>query len=117
GPEVILKALADPKIRQKYDVTVVGNRDLLAQTYYKLNLTENLPPLVNPDELSVIDVQLNGEIKGEIIPGIGNAASGAASFAYMECAIAQTLASKFDAIVTGPIAKSAWKAAGYNYPG
>ena len=48
---------------------------------------------------------------------MGNAASGAASFAYMEYAIAQTLAGKFDGIVTGPIAKSAWKAAGYNYPG
>ncbi|MDZ8081763.1 MAG: 4-hydroxythreonine-4-phosphate dehydrogenase PdxA [Nostoc sp. DcaGUA01] len=117
GPEVILKALADPAISKKYDVTVVGNQDLLAQTYEKLNLTQNLVPLVNPELLSVIDVQLKEEIKGEIIPGIGNAASGAASFAYMEYAIAQTLAGKFDGIVTGPIAKSAWKAAGYNYPG
>ncbi|MDZ8239896.1 MAG: 4-hydroxythreonine-4-phosphate dehydrogenase PdxA [Nostoc sp. ChiQUE01a] len=117
GPEVILKALADPAISKKYDVTVVGNQDLLAQTYEKLNLTQNLVPLVNPELLSVIDVQLKEEIKGEIIPGIGNAASGAASFAYMEYAIAETLAGKFDGIVTGPIAKSAWKAAGYNYPG
>ncbi|MBL1202565.1 MAG: 4-hydroxythreonine-4-phosphate dehydrogenase PdxA [Nostoc sp. ZfuVER08] len=117
GPEVILKALADPTISQKYDITVVGNPDLLAQTYERLNLTQNLVPLVNPELLSVIDVQLNEEINGEIIPGIGNAASGAASFAYMEYAIAQTLAGKFDGIVTGPIAKSAWKAAGYDYPG
>jgi 4-hydroxythreonine-4-phosphate dehydrogenase len=35
----------------------------------------------------------------------------------MEYAIAQTLAGKFDGIVTGPIAKSAWKLAGYDYPG
>ncbi|OYD90538.1 4-hydroxythreonine-4-phosphate dehydrogenase PdxA [Nostoc sp. 'Peltigera membranacea cyanobiont' 210A] len=117
GPEVILKALADPEIRQKYDVTVVGNGDLLAQIYHKLNLTENLVALANPDELSISDVQLDGKIKDQIISGIGNAASGAASFAYMEYAIAQTLAGKFDGIVTGPIAKSAWKTAGYNYPG
>ncbi len=117
GPEVILKALTDPEISQKYDVTVVGNRDLLAQTYEKLNLTGNLAALANPDRFAVIDVQLNAEIKSQIIPGGGNAASGAASFAYMEYAIAQTLAGKFDGIVTGPIAKSAWKAAGYNYPG
>ncbi|MEH1807327.1 4-hydroxythreonine-4-phosphate dehydrogenase PdxA [Nostoc sp.] len=117
GPEVILKALADPEIRKKYDVTVVGNGDLLAQIYYKLNLTENLVALANPDDLSISDVQLDGKIKGEIISGIGNVASGAASFAYMEYAIAQTLAGKFDGIVTGPIAKSAWKTAGYNYPG
>ncbi|MBN3908458.1 MAG: 4-hydroxythreonine-4-phosphate dehydrogenase PdxA [Nostoc sp. NMS1] len=117
GPEVILKALAEPEISKKYDLTVVGNWDLLAQTYHELNLIENLAPLANPEDLSVTDVQLDGEIKGQIIPGIGNAASGAASFAYMEYVIAQTLAGKFDGIVTGPIAKSAWKAAGYNYPG
>ncbi|MEH1944713.1 MAG: 4-hydroxythreonine-4-phosphate dehydrogenase PdxA [Nostoc sp.] len=116
GPEVILKALAEPEIIKKYNVTVVGSRDLLAQTYRNLNLTGNLAPVANPDELSVSDVLLGAEI-GEIIPGKGNTASGAASFAYMEYAIAQTLAGKFDGIVTGPIAKSAWKAAGYNYPG
>ncbi|QSJ16369.1 4-hydroxythreonine-4-phosphate dehydrogenase PdxA [Nostoc sp. UHCC 0702] len=117
GSEVILKALADPDVMQNCDLTVVGNRDLLVQTYDKLNLNENLPVLANPEELTVIDVPLNSQNDSQIIMGIGNAASGAASFAYMEYAIAQTLAGKFDGIVTGPIAKSAWKAAGYNYPG
>lgn len=113
GSEVILKALADLEIRTNYDLTVVGSRDLLAQIYTKLNLSDNLQPLANPAELSVMEVAS----QGEIIMGTGNAASGAASFAYMETAIAHTLSGKFDAIVTGPIAKSAWKAAGYNYPG
>jgi 4-hydroxythreonine-4-phosphate dehydrogenase len=117
GPEVILKALANPELNQNYDVSVIGNRDLLAQIYEQLNLGGNLAPLANPEILKVIDVPLNHQIADEIILGRGNAASGAASFAYMEYAIAQTLAGKFDAIVTGPIAKSAWKAAGYNYPG
>lgn len=117
GPEVILKALADPEVSHICDVTVVGSLHLLVETYDKLNLTENLAPLANPGELSVIDVVPKGNIQGEIITGVGNGASGAASFAYMEQAIAHTLAGKFDGIVTGPIAKSAWKAAGYNYPG
>ncbi|WP_082803739.1 4-hydroxythreonine-4-phosphate dehydrogenase PdxA [Anabaena sp. 4-3] len=116
GPEVILKALADPTVTQKCDVSVVGNQDLLLQTYHRLTQTENLAPLVNPDELKIVDVPCDWE-KGEIVIGFGNAASGAASFAYMEDAIAQTLAGKFDAIVTAPIAKSAWKSAGYHYPG
>ncbi|AFY35783.1 4-hydroxythreonine-4-phosphate dehydrogenase PdxA [Calothrix sp. PCC 7507] len=117
GTEVVLKALADPAVAQNCELTVVGNLDLLTQTYERLNLAENLTPLVNPAQLSVIDVPLEGKIKAEITIGKGNAASGAASFAYMEYAIAQTLADQFDGIVTGPIAKSAWKAAGYNYPG
>ncbi|MFN6571066.1 4-hydroxythreonine-4-phosphate dehydrogenase PdxA [Dendronalium sp. ChiSLP03b] len=117
GPEVILKALANPEVTQNCDVTVVGNRDLLLRTYNQLSLNGNLTPLVNPDRLTVIDVPLDRKIEGEIVIGTGNTVSGAASFAYMEYAIAQTLAGKFDGIVTGPIAKSAWKVAGYNYPG
>ncbi|BAY92103.1 MULTISPECIES: 4-hydroxythreonine-4-phosphate dehydrogenase PdxA [unclassified Tolypothrix] len=118
GPEVILKALADQDIRQNFNVTIVGSLDLLVKTHTKLlRLTDNLVPLANPAELSVIDVPLPQEIQAEILIGRGNQASGAASFAYMEYAIAQTLAGKFDGIVTAPIAKSAWKAAGYNYPG
>ncbi|KHG43065.1 MAG: 4-hydroxythreonine-4-phosphate dehydrogenase PdxA [Aphanizomenon flos-aquae KM1D3_PB] len=114
GAEVILKALADPEVTQNCDVVVVGNKILLTQVYE--NISKNIDNslfLVNPANLSVVDVPS----AGEIITGVGNAASGAASFAYMEYAISQTLAGEFDGIVTGPIAKSAWKAAGYNYPG
>jgi 4-hydroxythreonine-4-phosphate dehydrogenase len=113
GPEVILKALADTAVSYNCDVTVVSSKVLLLEIYEKLNLAG----LANPSELQVMDVPLNQEIADNIIIGTGNAASGAASFAYMEYAIACTLAGKFDGIVTGPIAKSAWKAAGYNYPG
>ncbi|MBK1989795.1 4-hydroxythreonine-4-phosphate dehydrogenase PdxA [Sphaerospermopsis aphanizomenoides BCCUSP55] len=114
GSEVILKALADSQISENCHIVVVGNRNLLSKAYK--NLTENTDnslSLAHPDELSVIDVPSSGEI----ITGMGNAASGAASFAYMEYAIAQTLAGEFDGIVTAPIAKSAWKAAGHDYPG
>ena len=114
GAEVILKALADPEVTQNCDVVVVGSKNLLAKTYKNINKnTGNSLALVNPADLSIVDLPN----VGEIITGVGNAASGAASFAYMEYAISQTLAGEFDGIVTGPIAKSAWKAAGYNYPG
>ncbi|OBQ38664.1 MAG: 4-hydroxythreonine-4-phosphate dehydrogenase [Anabaena sp. CRKS33] len=114
GPEVILKALADPEVTQNCDLVVVGSRNLITITYE--NISKNIDndlTLANPADLSIIDLPT----AGEIVTGVGNAASGAASFAYMEYAISQTLAGEFDGIVTGPIAKSAWKAAGYNYPG
>ncbi len=118
GPEVILKALADPEVSKNCDVTLVGSLDLLLDNYHKLNnLAESSAALANPADLSILDVQLDGQIKSKIVIGTGNAASGAASFAYMEAAIARALAFEFDGIVTGPIAKAAWKAAGYNYPG
>ncbi|MTJ52602.1 4-hydroxythreonine-4-phosphate dehydrogenase PdxA [Anabaena sp. UHCC 0253] len=114
GSEVILKALTDPEVTQNCDLVVVGSRTLLTKNYEHISKnTDNSLALVNPADLSMIDIPT----AGEIINGVGNAASGAASFAYMEDAIAQTLAGEFDGIVTAPIAKSAWKAAGYNYPG
>ena len=112
GPEVILKALADPQIGQNCDITVIGSTRVLMATYNQLRSIGDRVD-INLDKLSILDV----EAESEISPGTGNAASGAASFAYLETAIARTLAGEFQAIVTAPIAKSAWKAAGYNYPG
>ena len=112
GPEVILKALADPQIGQNCDITLIGSTRVLMATYNQLRSIGDRVD-INLDKLSILDVEADGEIS----PGTGNAASGAASFAYLETAIARTLAGEFQAIVTAPIAKSAWKAAGYNYPG
>ncbi len=118
GGEVILKALADREIGKKVDLTVVGNGDLLLKHYRHLQENVIIESLANPVNLSILDVNLDKNFnKDEIIIGVENGLSGAASFAYMEAAINHTLAGKFDGIVTGPIAKSAWKAAGYNYPG
>ncbi len=114
GSEVILKALADPALTQNCQITLVGNRSLLCQAY------EQLSPrsvLIDPDRLSIIDVPIAPSEMAQIIPGVGNAASGAASFQFLETAIAHTLSGKFQGIVTAPIAKSAWKAAGHLYPG
>ncbi|MEM6753565.1 MAG: 4-hydroxythreonine-4-phosphate dehydrogenase PdxA [Cyanobacteria bacterium P01_C01_bin.38] len=116
GTEVVLKALVDSAIGQDCDLTVVGNRDLVLKNYTSLRANENID-LANPAELSILDVNLDDNIKDEVTLGVENSASGAASFAYMEAAIAATLYGNFDGIVTGPIAKSAWKAAGYVYPG
>jgi len=114
GSEVILKALADPEVTQNCHLVVVGNVTLLAKSYENISKNiDNSLNLVDITDLSIVDITT----AGEIITGVGNAASGAASFAYMEYAISRTLAGEFDGIVTGPITKSAWKSAGYNYPG
>jgi 4-hydroxythreonine-4-phosphate dehydrogenase len=114
GSEVILKALADPEVTQNCHLVVVGNVTLLAKSHENISKNiDNSLNLVDLTDLSIVDITT----AGEIITGVGNAASGAASFAYMEYAISRTLAGEFDGIVTGPITKSAWKSAGYNYPG
>ena len=117
GTEVVLKALADPSVNS-CDLAIVGNRDILETSYQQL--LKVIPPtvkLANPAELNIIDVRLPTEVSQGIKIGVGNAASGAASFAYLDRSIDLTLAGEFDAIVTAPIAKSAWLAAGHPHPG
>ncbi len=117
GTEVVLKALSDSDLAN-YDLTVIGNRELLLDRYHYLCQQIDITvELANPSELDIIDVPLAPAIRDGIQIGQGNAASGAASFAYLDLAIDRTLAGEFDAIVTAPIAKSAWLAAGHHFPG
>lgn len=120
GTEVIFKALADHTLTQNCDLTIIGNRSLLLQSYQQLEQTLGSKldsTLAHPEQLTILDVPMANSVIQQIQWGTGNAASGEASFQYLETAIAQTLAGGFDGIVTGPIAKSAWKAAGHDYPG
>ncbi|MGK7873106.1 MAG: 4-hydroxythreonine-4-phosphate dehydrogenase PdxA [Xenococcaceae cyanobacterium] len=119
GPEIALKALTDPLVRENCRITVIGSRSLLLQTYQHLRQMPVLEGdvLADPEKLSILDVPIGRTTEAQITIGTGNAASGAASFAYLSEAITRTLAGEFQGIVTAPIAKSLWKAAGHHYPG
>jgi 4-hydroxythreonine-4-phosphate dehydrogenase len=117
GTEVILKAMSERSLLTE-NLTLIGNRDLLIDRYHYLRQQiDTTVELANPELLNIIDVPLVPAIRDGIEIGKGNAASGAASFAYLDLAIDRTLAGEFDAIVTAPIAKSAWLAAGHHFPG
>lgn len=115
GSEVMLKTLATPLVDGA--VTVVGSRSLLTATYQQLRSRQPGLSLANPDDLQMLDVPLDPALEQQIVLGQESAASGAASFQYMETAIAHTLAGTFHGIVTAPISKAAWSAAGHRYPG
>ncbi|MGK7919474.1 MAG: 4-hydroxythreonine-4-phosphate dehydrogenase PdxA [Trichodesmium sp.] len=112
GPEIVLKALSEPTITENCDLTIVGSRQILHNTYGKLSLEK----LVKWESLQILDVEFDGKLE-DICLGQGNAVSGEASFRYMEKAIAQTLAGEFQGIVTAPISKTCWQMAGHKYPG
>jgi 4-hydroxythreonine-4-phosphate dehydrogenase len=112
GTEIVLKALGNLQHSQISDnITVVGDRRQVESTY--LHLKSSVSGLATPDSFDLLDTGTNLETSW----GEACAASGEASFIYLDTAIAQTLAGKFDAIVTAPIAKSAWKLAGHDFPG
>ncbi|NEP40257.1 MAG: 4-hydroxythreonine-4-phosphate dehydrogenase PdxA, partial [Okeania sp. SIO2H7] len=87
-----------------------GTEKVLEQTYKGLS-PEQL--LADPNNFKILDVGWDADI----IPGKGNPVSGVLSFTYLEEAIACTLAGEFQGIVTAPIAKNYWQAAGHDYPG
>lgn len=115
GPEVILKAFTQQSWHSRAETTIFGSRALLEKTYQQLK--SQGVDLVDPDALNVWEIEVDSATLKDIHFGQENAASGEISFVALESAIAQTLAGKFQGIVTAPIAKSAWKAAGHHYPG
>lgn len=116
GPEIILKALSNySQTNAKAQITVVGNSAILHATYDHLLQNTDLTSkdLADPNSLSILDIPGDTALTF----GRGNASSGKISFACLSKAIALTLAGQFQGIVTAPIAKSLWKAAGHLYPG
>ncbi len=111
GPEVILKALAKPALSQSCDITLVGCGRWLQSTYRRL--LDQGQAVADPSQFKLVDIPL----KEEIILGQPNRGTGAASFDALNGAIDLALSGKAEAVVTGPIAKSAWKSAGHHYPG
>lgn len=115
GPEIILKALAEPEVQACGQMTVVGNRQVLEATYQALKERTHTP-LADPAHLSIWECDTDFRLHPSKL-GQGNPDSGAASFIYLKTAIEQTLLGQFQAIVTAPIAKYLWHQAGYRFPG
>lgn len=115
GTEVVLKALT-PEIMAGAALTLVGNRQLLANYHQQLVAmgATDLPGLA---QLKLWEVPLAPATTSQIQLGQEHPASGEASFQFLQTAIAETLVGNFDGVVTAPIAKSAWAAAGHYYPG
>jgi len=111
GPEVVLKALARPEARGR-PVRIVGCRRWLEHTYSHLR-ERGAGPLADPATLDMLDSPL----LDPVTPGVGTASSGAASFTWLSQAVALVQAGAGRSLVTAPIAKAAWHAAGHPHPG
>jgi 4-hydroxythreonine-4-phosphate dehydrogenase len=116
GPEVVLKALGARDWAAIADITVLGTRSLVHQTLTALQQSPYAGPLPQLESFPWVDMPLPLPLE-TITFGRPGAATGAASFTYVKTAIEGAVAGQYDGIVTGPIAKSVWKAAGHHYPG
>jgi 4-hydroxythreonine-4-phosphate dehydrogenase len=113
GAEVTLKALALPRLQGLQPTPLlVGCRRWLERTYDELRQRSDTP-LCDPASLAMIDLPLAETVQ----PGRSTPACGEASFQWLTQAVHQVQHGHCQALVTAPIAKASWHAAGHAYPG
>jgi 4-hydroxythreonine-4-phosphate dehydrogenase len=114
GAEVTLKALAT-LARQPEGapaVVLVGCRRWLEESHRRLRQA-GCTDLADPQAFELEDLPLEAPLQ----PGQAGALAGAASFAWLTRATELVLEGRCRALVTAPIAKAGWQAAGHPYPG
>ncbi|HVS60616.1 MAG TPA: 4-hydroxythreonine-4-phosphate dehydrogenase PdxA [Gemmatimonadaceae bacterium] len=90
GPEIVAKALADPRVSERCDVLVIGPEGAGVQV---------------------------AEPIGHWVPGSDSALAGKLSGLAIERAVAMAQAGAVEGIVTAPIDKAALHEGGYDFPG
>lgn len=108
GPELVLRALNDRKVRALCNPIVAGDAGLLSRLAGKLGLKA-------PREREVIGVS-RLDLKS-LKPGRPAKEAGEAFISYIEEAVFMAAIGDADAMVTCPISKEAAKLAGFRFPG
>jgi 4-hydroxythreonine-4-phosphate dehydrogenase len=125
GPEVVLKALADPATKKACHPLILGDWGVLQRSCFgkmtspKLVCWQSGEPLLPllQNERAFVVCSLSSLSEKESRPGAPNKAGGHAAYRYIVVAAKLALARVANAIATAPISKSILMDAGYNYPG
>ncbi|AAP99074.1 MULTISPECIES: 4-hydroxythreonine-4-phosphate dehydrogenase PdxA [Prochlorococcus] len=112
GTEITLKALGSLLLPKNMQPLLVGCKRNAELTYYNLK-TKGIKSLANPKDLEFEDIPF----KEHVIAGQPSQKTGKASFNWLTRANEIVLKNEARALVTAPIAKHTWHAAGHNYPG
>ena len=112
GMEVVLKALASPKLPEELQPLLVGCRRSLIRTHARLQ-QQTFLPLADPTTLRIDDQPLENSVD----PGEPTTSGADAGFRWLTRAVELLQARGSRALVTAPIAKNLWHEAGHRYPG
>ena len=122
GPELILKALAQPEVRALGRMLVVGDAATLDRAQTCTGTTLRLHAVADPesarfapDALDVLD--LKNVDPATLQVGKVSAMAGHAAYEYVRAAAELALAGRVGAIVTSAINKAALNAAGHHFDG
>ena len=128
GPEVVVKALADPALRAAARFVVYGDNELLLAaadkarihpTWFRSSVDHARDSGTVLGDFTVIDYAIAGALGGAREP---SKAGGVASKTFVEDAIQDAMRAhddprRTDAVVTAPICKESWTLAGFRWPG
>ena len=112
GTEITLKALGSIYLNKNIIPILVGSKNNIFKTYSKL-IKHGINNIPDPNKLEIVDIPLDKDV----IPGIVDKYSGAASFKWLVNATNIILEGKANALVTAPISKIAWHKAGHEFTG
>jgi 4-hydroxythreonine-4-phosphate dehydrogenase len=124
GPEIVLQVINDPAMTSRMVLVVFGDAAVLKRCAEVTGQRFDAPvlPLAqwqqSHERLAQTTVVDCGCIDAQaFVPGVVSAATGDASFRYIQLAIDAALDQRIDAVTTAPINKEALHAAGHLYPG
>jgi 4-hydroxythreonine-4-phosphate dehydrogenase len=111
GPEIVVRALADPAIRQSLRSVVIGDAWVLGRAMEATGVGVEFTP---DGPVSLIDL---ANVDHRLQWGKLQATAGAAAGQFIERAVDEALAGRIDALATAPINKEALWRAGYRHLG
>ena len=129
GPEIIIKSLADPRVRRAARYVIYGLNELLTYAAdqqeidpFWFRVQHDSPRASDP--ISEAVVVLDYDVLGQRLPTTPepSKAGGFASKTFVEDAITDALQPSdhprhLDSVVTAPISKQSWELAGFRWPG
>ena len=121
GPEIIVRAFADPDFRRENRALVVGDAGILERAARLLDLPLRANVITEPEraafEPGTADVLALTDLPEDLPFGELDGRAGDAAFRYVERATGLASAGRVAAIATAPLNKEAMHLAGHRYPG
>lgn len=116
GPEITLKALANPDVVVRSRIVIIGDLAHLRRLATQLSLPVILDEASRADANSIAVHDLNN-LPAEFETGADAAITGKAAAENIEAAVELWREGRIDAICTAPISKKAIALGGYDFPG
>lgn len=135
GPEVLVRAVLDARLREQCVPIAVAHPEVLRRTGQMLGASLEIVEVESPDDFRKPERGPEGEAPArklvcwvppwkpasddvlEVAPGKIHAATGRAAYDCLVTAAQAALTGQVDAVTTAPLNKAALRAAGFNYPG